>query len=147
VLVPGNAATVDAATLALLDSLGVEQIKIAGGTGGVSATIESQLNGVFGNVNVDRNAGSNRYLTAITINADEFETAPVVYLATGEGFADALAGAALAGRDGAPLFISPGNCIPQGVLTAMNSLGTSKLVLLGGTGVLSANVANLVACG
>jgi putative cell wall-binding protein len=146
-MVPGNGSSVDGATLALLDSLGVQTVKLAGGTGVVSAAIESQLKSIFGNANVDRNSGANRYLTAVAINADEFTIAPVVYLATGEDFADALAGAALAGRDGAPLYAVPGTCVPQGVIDALVDLATTSVVLLGGPGVLGTNVANLTPCG
>jgi hypothetical protein len=112
----------------------------------VSAQIQAQLSGIFGAANVDRNAGGNRYATAIAINADEFDSASTVYLATGSGYADALAGAALAGRDGAPLFASLQNCVPQGVLAAIDNLGASSVVLLGGTGVLGPGVQSLVPC-
>jgi putative cell wall-binding protein len=146
VLVPGSAGTVDAATLALLDTLGVETVKIAGGTAIVSSGIESQLAGIFGDEDVDRNAGGNRYETAVAINADEFTTAPKVFLATGSGYADALAGAALAGFENAPLFVVESGCIPQSVLNALIELGTTEVVLLGGIGALGEDVAELTGC-
>src|SRR5690606_15680631 len=93
VLVPGSSSSVDATTLALLDHLGVTTVKIAGGTGVVSAAIEAQAKELFGATHVTRNGGTDRYATAVEINADEFTSASTVYLATGTGFADALAGA------------------------------------------------------
>ncbi|MBH0097640.1 cell wall-binding repeat-containing protein [Salinibacterium sp. NSLL150] len=78
--------------------------------------------------------------------AQEWDSASVVYIATGTGFADALAGAALAGSQKAPLFITPSNCVPQSVLTAITNLDNPKVVLLGGMGVLTSSVASLKVC-
>ncbi|MBH0052666.1 cell wall-binding repeat-containing protein [Salinibacterium sp. SWN139] len=144
VLIPGNASKVDAATVTLLKSLGVTSVKIAGGSGVVSSAILTNLKTNFSTVK--RNSGSDRYATAVAINANEFSSASTVYLATGSGFADALAGAALAGSQKAPLFITPSNCVPQSVLTAITNLDNPKVVLLGGTGVLTSSVASLTVC-
>ncbi|QAV70814.1 cell wall-binding repeat-containing protein [Salinibacterium sp. UTAS2018] len=144
VLIPGKASTVDTATVTLLKSLGVTSIKVAGGTGAVTTAISTHLKTKF--TTVKRLSGGDRYATAVAINADQFSSATTVYLATGAGFADALAGAALAGSEGAPLFISDAKCVPQSVLTAISSLNNPKVVLLGGTGVLSSSVASLKVC-
>lgn len=146
ILVQGTAKNVSAATLAVLDDLGVDTVKLAGGTGVVSTGIQSQLNAKFGASNVTRNGGSNRYLTAVAINADAFGSSSTVYLANGLGFADALAGAAVAGINDAPLYITPANCVPVQVASAITALGATKVVLLGGTGVLTAAVGNLTVC-
>ena len=69
-----------------------------------------------------------------------------MYLAAGTGFADALAGAALAGRDHDALYVVPGTCIPDFIKTDLTALGTTKRVLLGGTGSLSTGVANYTTC-
>ncbi len=147
ILVPGSASTVDAATLSLLSTLGVTDVKIAGGTGAVTAGIEAQLKVAFGSSNVKRNGGANRYLTSVAINADEFTGNITVYLAQGSNFPDALAGAALAGWEGAPLFLSTTSCVPQAVLNAINALGADRVILLGGTGVLGSGVGSLTSCG
>src|SRR5690606_40282425 len=56
-----------------------------------------------------RLSGVNRYATAAVI-AEEFSSASVVYVATGENFPDALAGAARAGAlDGPVLLTRPGS--------------------------------------
>ena len=146
ILVQGTAKNVSAATLAVLDDLGVDAVKLAGGTGVVSTGIQSQLNAKFGASNVTRNGGSNRYMTAVAINADAFGSSSTVYLANGLGFADALAGAAVAGINDAPLYITPANCVPVQVASAITALGATKVVLLGGTGVLTAAVGNLTVC-
>lgn len=145
ILVYGGASTLDSATIGLLDDLGVDEVKIAGGLPSITAGIEAQLTGPL-NFDVTRNAGADRYGTAVAINADEFSSADEVYLATGLGFADALAGAAVAGDRGAPLFITPRECVPASVLTAILGLHPSKVILLGGTPSLSAEVESLTVC-
>lgn len=145
VLVPGTATTVDGATLALLDDLGVETVYIAGGIGVVSSGIEQQLDALTG-VDAERLAGDDRYETAVAINDAIFGTGAVVYLATGQTFADALAGGAAAANQGAPLYITPGACLPAHVLESINDRAAATVYILGGVSVLSANVENLVVC-
>lgn len=144
VLVPGGNASVDAATLDLLDDLGVSEVVIAGGTGVVSAGIAAQLDVPY---LVTRNAGADRYATAVAINDYAFTLETRSFLATGEGFADALTGAAMAAVFGNPLYTSPKACLPPATLTSIEGLGSSTIVLLGGTGVLSLAVENLELCG
>ncbi|HEY9498029.1 MAG TPA: cell wall-binding repeat-containing protein, partial [Terrimesophilobacter sp.] len=147
VLIPGMASSIDTATRALLSTLGVDKVKIAGGTGVISPAIEAQARVIFGTSNVTRNGAGNRYSTSVAINADEFGSAETVYLATGSGYADALAGSALAGANGAPLFVTQTACIPAAVMDAIEALGSTNVVLLGGTGVLTAGVEHLTTCG
>jgi len=145
-LVNGAAALVDEPTVELLLDLGVSQTFIAGGPGAVSTSIQKDLESVFGEANVTRLSGGDRYQTAVEINQVKFPTASTVFLATGLGFADALAGAALAGRDAGPLFIVPRTCVPVAVLDEIDRLGPSRVVLFGGTSVLTSGVANLAPC-
>ncbi|MBH0022630.1 cell wall-binding repeat-containing protein [Salinibacterium sp. SWN248] len=143
-LIRGSASTVDSTTLALLHTLGVDTVKIAGGGGVVTDSIVTHLGTEF--PDVTRNGDANRYSTAVAINVDQFTSVSTVYLATGGNFADALAGASLAGSQNAPLFLSRANCIPHYVMTAITDLGATNVVLLGGTGVLGSGVANLTVC-
>jgi putative cell wall-binding protein len=144
ILVPGTDASVDAATLALLDTLAVEKIYLAGGTAVVSSAIKTQLtNADFA---VTRLAGDERYATSVAINALFDPVNTKAFLAVGTGYADALAGAALAGAHDAPLFTVPGNCVPDAVLAALDALGATDITLLGGTAVLTLPVAKLVDC-
>jgi putative cell wall-binding protein len=150
ILVNGAASATDAATLATLGvgGGGVQSTKvlIAGGTGVVSPGIESSLNTAFGNPQVTRLAGANRYATSVAINAHTFDSAQTVFLAVGTGYADALAGAAAAGSLSVPLFVVPGDCVPPAVLGAIEDLGAEYVFLLGGTGALSQAVFNLESC-
>jgi putative cell wall-binding protein len=146
VLVNGFATGLDAQTSGLLDTLGVETATIAGGTGVVSVQIENALNARLGDSAVTRLAGEDRYGTSIAINSASFTTADTAYFAVGSGFADALAGAALAGHNNSPLFVVPSSCVPAGVISALSSLGTTHRVLFGGVSVLSGAVQSLTQC-
>lgn len=147
VLVNGAAESVDNDTLSVLDTLGAAEVLIAGGEGVVSPGIEESLVDEFGVDQVKRLAGDDRYGTSIAINAHVFSTSSTLYLAVGTGYADALAGAALAGTNGAPLYVVPGTCVPSQVLNAIADLGAINVVLFGGTSALSQAVADLVSCG
>ena len=146
ILVPGSDPDVDPATYDLLDALGTAKVFIAGGSGVVSSAIEASLVRHFGGSQVTRLAGTNRYDTAVAINNEFFESSSAVYLAVGTGYADALAGAALAGADASPLYVVPGECVPAAVITAIRDLGATRVVLFGGAGALSAAVASMTPC-
>ncbi|WP_341954155.1 cell wall-binding repeat-containing protein [Salinibacterium sp. TMP30] len=146
ILVKGGATSVDADTLDLLTNLGVTKVSIAGGTGAVSAGIESQLVAVLGAANVARYGGANRIDTSVAINNASFDGADTVYFATGKNFPDALSGAAVAGATGSPLYIVNSSCVPKAVLQAVIDLGATKVVVLGGTGVLTSDVVHYRNC-
>ena len=146
ILVDGRGSGIDTPTQSLLTSLGVERVFIAGGTGVVSATVANALESLLGASNVVRLAGTDRYSTSVAINAPSFDDARTVFLATGYGYADALAGGALAGVVGAPLFLVPGTCVPPAVLSEIDRLRATRIVLLGGTGSLSVGVSTLTSC-
>jgi putative cell wall-binding protein len=139
---------VDAATTALLEALAPTVVKIAGGTGVVSAATATALGNIAGVDTVDRFNGANRYETSQLINRDAYSGTPTstAYLATGLDFPDGLAGAALAGMQGAPLYTVQRTCVPFATLNDMAMLGVTEIWLLGGSGVLTAGVENLTAC-
>jgi len=146
VLVNGASSTLDSGTQALLTQLGTTSVTIAGGTGVVSSSIENDLRSTGGITSVIRYGGSDRYGTSLQINAASYTTAPTAYFATGTGFADALAGAALAARDHAPLYVVPGSCVSQGLIDLLQTQGTTHRVLLGGESVVGAGVGTLTPC-
>ncbi|MET0885403.1 MAG: cell wall-binding repeat-containing protein, partial [Mycetocola sp.] len=146
ILVDGKATTVDAKTKTLLSTLGVATAVVTGGTGVVSTQFEASLKTTLGAENVTRLGGTDRYGTAGVINRASFTQSDTVYLANGLGFADALAGAALAGKNKAPLYTVYANCVPSFVIADIASLKASTVVLLGGAGVLTTSVAKLTPC-
>ncbi|MWV50481.1 hypothetical protein GRS96_14505 [Rathayibacter sp. VKM Ac-2803] len=142
VLVNGGLPTADATTKSLVSQLGVKTLTIAGSALSVSEGIKNSLP-----VTSTRIGGVNRYDTSEKLNRAAFTSASTVYLATGEKFPDALAGATAAGFTRSPLFAVQPTCVPQAVLDDIRTLGAKKVVLLGGTGTLSDSVARLESCG
>ncbi|MCD2444054.1 cell wall-binding repeat-containing protein [Agromyces sp. SYSU K20354] len=143
VLVDGKAARVDGPTTTVLRTLGVGEVRIAGGTGVVSSGLQSSLGSA--GFTVRRYAGIDRYSTSVAINS-VFRTTANAYVATGTAFPDALTGAAAAGASGDPLFLSQSACVPQPTRVAVFAKGTTHLTLLGGSGALSSRVATLQSC-
>lgn len=140
-LVNGGQNGLDAPTRALLDRLSPSLIVIAGGRSAVSSGIEAELTSRYevGNHFVIRLAGSDRYSTALAIN-QLFEEADSVYIASGAGFADALAAGPIAGMTGSPLYLASATCVPSGVLGDLDYIGARNLVVVGGQAVLSDRV-------
>lgn len=153
-LVNGNRPSLDAATIALLDELQPAAFLIAGGTNTVSAGIEAQL--LSRTSEVYRAAGRDRYETGRILNSifvppygfdyGELGGTDLVYVATGTGFADALAGGPLAARDGAPLYLTPPRCLGVGIVDAVEDLGAREIVILGGPPAVSTAVEAGVEC-
>ena len=89
---------------------------------------------------VSRVSGADRYATSAAIAAQYPAGQDVVYLASGTGFADALAGAALAAKEDAPVLLVRQDSIPPSVATQLERLNPSRIVIFGGTGAVSNNV-------
>ncbi|WP_022892633.1 cell wall-binding repeat-containing protein [Agromyces subbeticus] len=148
-LIDGERAGIDAATSAVLSDLDVSAAFLAGGTGAITASIETELVESGMVARVARAAGIDRYDTSAKI-ADAFPASSLndlVFIAQGTGFADALAGGPVAAAVGAPLRLSRPECIPEGTLYAMWIQSEDEVVLLGGEGALSEDVASLTVCG
>jgi len=146
ILVDGVQPTLTSATLATLSSLGVKDVIIAGGTGVVSTGIVTQLRNK--GYTVTRYGGADRYATAALLNSHFFPkgSSDTMFLATGTNFPDALAGAALAGRLGAPLYITTPGCVPASIYDSVSALAPTKTAVLGGTAVVSSNAAKNQSC-
>jgi putative cell wall-binding protein len=132
--VPGPTATE-------LQRLKPAEIVVLGGPAAVSETTRASLVGYATSGKVRRLAGSNRYETAAAISADTFGPGvPVAYVATGANFPDALAGTPPAGANGGPVLLVDKNGIPTATAQELARLHPAKIVILGGTGVISTSV-------
>ncbi len=132
-------------TEAALMQLRPQKIFVIGGENAISPAVADQLTKYT--PSVTRVAGKNRLATAIRVVRVGWTTASTVYLAAGSTFPDALSGGALAARDGAPILLSDTDHVRAGILQQIQSLHPSRVVLLGGTMVLSDAVAQQVATG
>jgi putative cell wall-binding protein len=144
-LVDGSAGSLDSATAALLQTLGVP-VTIIGGTGAVSAGIEAQVAGIVGVGATSRVSGADRFATSTAIVQRYFGEADYAFLANGFGFADALAAGPVAGRWLSPVYLVRQECIPQSVANDIVSVYANEMIAVGGTGVVSANTLQGVGC-
>ena len=145
-MVRGSASDLDAATENLLRKLRPLDVVIAGGSASVSTGIEAAAKLLGAPGKSFRLGGADRYASSRNINNEAFTAAETVYLATGATFPDALAGAALAGKKGSPLYIVPGGCVPASILADIARFTPSKIVILGGPASVSHAVEALRSC-
>lgn len=116
------------ATRAELERVGPERIVVVGGAGAVSDEVAQQLE-AYGPV--ERVAGDDRYHTAVLL-AERYTSADRVVLASGQNWPDALAGAAWAKRDAAPLLLVRQDSVPGVTWGKLEELGPSTVNVLGG---------------
>lgn len=130
---------VPAAVMTELRRLKPDRIVVAGGPGVVSDAVHTTLRTVA--PTVDRRFGADRYATSRALALDAYRTrgASVVYLATGSEFADALAAGPAAASVDAPVVLVPGSGseIDDATLALLRTLGTTRVVIVGGTGAVS----------
>lgn len=143
-LINGSDAQVDSATLDVLSQLGTTRVVIVGGAGVVREGIRLGLEAE--GYSVERYAGSDRYSTASLLATTFFATATTAYLATGQGFADALSGGAAAGAADAPLYTTHPTCVSLPPHTALTAQDPTQIFLLGGLGSLRPAVAGFYRC-
>jgi len=84
-----------------------------------------------------RLAGANRYETAVAVSQAGWEISEYVVLATGDNYADALAGAPLAYALDAPILLTKSEWLTQVTATEIQRLQATKIIILGGTGAIS----------
>ena len=87
-----------------------------------------------------RLAGASRVETALQVSRATFEDADTVVIARSDVYADALAGAGLAGAVDGPLLLSPPDRIPDNVADEIGRLGATELILLGDESALAPGV-------
>lgn len=126
-----------AATRAELIRLAPSRVVMVGGTSVVSNAIWAALRAALPNVTVSRIAGADRFATSAAIAATFAGDVPVIYAASGLAFPDALAAAAAAGAQGAPVLITAPTVLPAGIRTQIVRLDPTRAVVAGGTAAVS----------
>jgi len=125
-------------TAAELRRLAPKRVVVLGGTGVVSASVEAKL-GTY--AKTTRQAGPDRYSTAAAVSVAHFKPgAPVAFVATGEDFPDALTGGPAAAKLGGPILLTRKDKLPSATVSELRRLKPKRIVVLGGTGVVSASV-------
>lgn len=95
-----------------------------------------------GTIVTKRHYGADRYATAASVSRATAVAKGAVYIATGANYPDALSAASLAGSKDAPLLLVTKTSIPTSVKNELKRLDPSKIVIVGGTGVISSSVQN-----
>jgi carboxypeptidase T len=126
-----------------LERLAPARIVVVGGPAAVSDAVISRVRGLLGaGVTIERRAGPDRYATAAAVSAASFlpGSAPVVFVAFGGDFPDALAAGAAAAAVGAPILLTRSDAVPDPTATELRRLAPGRIVVVGGPAVVSAAV-------
>ncbi|MCI0583239.1 MAG: cell wall-binding repeat-containing protein [Chloroflexi bacterium] len=143
VLLVGNG-VVPKPTLAELKRLAPERIVIVGGTSVVSASVAATIAAAIPGATISRLAGADRYITSAAVAGTFGPGVPVVYVATGLNFADALAAAAAAGAQGAPVLLTHPTSLPAAVDWHIGRLEPQRAVIAGSSSAVSDGVLSAV---
>ena len=132
-------------TAAELTRLRPGRIVVLGGPSAVSDSVRNALK-AYTSGTVTRLAGADRFGTAAAISASTFPSdAPLVYVATGENYPDALAAGATASHRRAPVLLVKLGSIPAATRAELDRLDPDRIVIVGGTGVIGDGVATQLA--
>lgn len=133
---------IPSAVAAELQRLAPERVVIAGSAAVVDPAIEQQLRALLPGVVIDRDAGSNRYQTAIELSKRGFPSATTAFFATGENFPDALAASAAAGHLSGPVLLvrSTQQTVDQATADELARLGVTTVYIAGSTAVVTAEL-------
>lgn len=131
---------------------------VIGGTSVVSNAVVDQIKALAGGsgplaggINVIRLGGADRYATNALVVAQAAATGTValtaggtaasaVVIATGNGFADALAAGPIA-ANGFPLLLNTGSTLTSQVSNYLTTTGVKQAIIVGGTSAIPASVA------
>ncbi|MBC7266464.1 MAG: cell wall-binding repeat-containing protein [Coriobacteriia bacterium] len=116
------------------------EVRAFSGAGGYQIEWSIGTTPVF--VGAARDAGADRYLTAIEVSRKTFPdgSARAVVLASGEAFPDALCASGLAGCLRSPVLLTRASSLPSAVLLEIGRLGATKVYIVGGPGAVSDGV-------
>jgi len=137
-------------TAEALTELGVSEVTLIGGKAVIKDSIEEQLSKLPQPVKVTaRYAGYDQYETnTVVLNQLSFDTSKV-YVATGQNFPDALAGAALAGKSNTPILLIPSAKLGNSTTIYLNQkrASGSAFTIFGGWGVINYKMESVIRTG
>jgi putative cell wall-binding protein len=123
------------ATRTQLQRLQPSRLVVLGGTGAVSQAVQDDAAAYAGTTT--RIGGTNRYDVSAGVARAYDPGVPVLYVASGEAFPDALAVGALAGHQNAPVLITPQDRLASVVAAEIDRLRPGRIVVVGGPGAVS----------
>ncbi|TEX47786.1 MAG: hypothetical protein B7C54_01600, partial [Acidimicrobiales bacterium mtb01] len=134
-------------TKAELQRLRPRRVVVVGGQAALSEAVLVAIQNALPGTPVERVAGVDRYETAAKLSQRSgTRTGGTVYLGSGLDVTSALASATAAGRDGAPLLLVPGTStrLPRSVTAELARLKPSRVVVVGGTNLISSALTDQV---
>jgi putative cell wall-binding protein len=131
------------ATVDELTRLRPAQVVLVGGEGVIDGAVATQVAAL--GAAVRRVAGDDRYGTAAAVAAEFAPSPDPVLLATGEHYADALGGGAVAAGDKRPLLLTSPGALPPAILAQLVRLQAGAVSILGGTDAVNETVRAAVA--
>ena len=133
-----NTATLDASNIQTMKDKGVKKVYIVGGTSVVSPEVEAQLSAA--GIAVERVAGNTAYDTSAKLATKLISlgmSANNMAIATGWGYTDALAGAALCGKQNSVMVLADNtNQTAISEVVAANKNSIKNYYIFGGTSVV-----------
>ncbi|WP_308797053.1 cell wall-binding repeat-containing protein [Agromyces silvae] len=141
-------ATAEAYTLVNADLAARISVRVTGTLGGSSANATSaQTQDVQPrSVTVTRLQGADRFLTAVDVSSKSYSPGVArVYITNGFNFPDALSAAPAAARFDSPMLLTAPTSLPAAVRAEIVRLNPGRIVIVGGTGNVSAAVATQLA--
>ncbi|MCI4658250.1 carboxypeptidase regulatory-like domain-containing protein [Cryobacterium zhongshanensis] len=117
-----------------------KSIVVLGSASSVSDAVAESLKTYTGGT-VTRTFGADRFGTSAAISQTAFTPGvPVVYIANGYNFPDALSAAPAAGKDSAPVLLVPTDWVPSEIATELDRLNPGRIVVLGSATSVSEDV-------
>ncbi|BCB05812.1 S8 family serine peptidase [Bacillus sp. KH172YL63] len=84
--------------------------------------------------------GNTRYSTAVEVSTRGWDASHTVYLVNGSAIADGLTATPLAAANDAPILLTTKDKLPLETVSELKRLGTKKIVLVGGSSIISKEV-------
>ncbi len=130
--------------------LGATRVYVVGGEPAISGTVFTQLQGLNPGISVYRVAGDDRIQTAMEIalqaQADDSgygeSLSTLAIIAYAYNYPDALAASPMAAAKNTPILLTRTNSLSPDTDEALFHLGTTDVIIMGSTTVVSANVEN-----
>lgn len=142
--VQGDADALDTASVNAIRSLHPQSITVVGGPASVTPGVYAGLAALA--PSIARIGGPDRFATSQLVAQSVYSSATTAYLASGLTFPDALTGSVAAAVAKKPLLITPGTCAASTVTSSLAGWRTTGVVLVGGSSVLTDDVAALRSC-
>jgi putative cell wall-binding protein len=126
---------VPASVLAELKRLAPSKVIVLGGRNTIADSVVITLGAVAPTSRVD---GADRFAVSAAVSASSFPgKSHTVYVASGAVFPDALSGSAAAIQNSGPVLLVTANAIPAAVVTELDRLDPTRIVVLGGPNTVS----------